>query len=109
MPPWRGGGFRDAQAALRWLEADFESKDIRPALGWAGLEFARDVDESIKRMYQAGKIIEVNQTPWLKSHSGMQEPRGELGEILRQKSYHDAIVEPMLKTTGFGRYPRKGG
>ena len=21
MPPWRGGGFRGAQAALRWLEA----------------------------------------------------------------------------------------
>ena len=21
MPPWRGGGFRGAQAALRWLDA----------------------------------------------------------------------------------------
>ena len=97
---------QDAVTRLRALvETDFRSKEVRPAMGWAGLREAVDIDRFTREMVAAGRFIEVNQTPWLKSHSGMQEPQGKLGEMLRQRSYHDAIIAPMLKTTGFGRYP----
>ena len=100
---------RGREAGLRLkalLEADFESKEIRPALGWAGLKSAAEQDEFIRKMLSIEKFVEVNQTPWLKSHSGMQEPQGELGEMLREKSYWDAIVRRMLEDGGgFGKYP----
>ena len=95
---------RGREAGLRLkalLEADFESKEIRPALGWAGLAEARKLDGFIDDMYKDGKLVEVNQTPWLKSHSGMQEPT----EDLRREVYQEEILKRIKKDGGgFGRY-----
>jgi len=93
---------REAGLRLRaLLEADFESKDIRPALGWAGLKEAAQEDDFIAKMISTEKFVEVNQTPWLKSHSGMLEPTEEL----REKVYKEEIMQRyILRTTGFGRH-----
>ena len=95
---------RGREAGLRLkalLEADFESKEIRPALGWAGIEEAIGIDPHIRTMFQEGKLVPVNQTPWLKSHSGMQEPT----EDLRREVYQKEIMERIKNDGGgFGRY-----
>ena len=75
-------------------------RPVRPAMGYVGIEEAVKIDDSIARMFDAGKISPVNQTPWLKSHSGMQEPTEEL----REKVYRDVIWDRFLKNSGFGRY-----
>jgi len=93
---------QEAVIRLRALiETDFRSKEVRPAMGWAGIEEAVKIDDSIARMFDAGKILPVNQTPWLKSHSGMQEPT----EALRKEVYQKEIMNRIKKDGGgFGNY-----
>lgn len=69
-------------------------------MGWAGLEEVKEIDPFIRMNVERGKFIPVNQTPWLKSHSGMHEPTEEL----REKVYRGVIWERFLKKSGFGRY-----
>ncbi len=92
---------QDAVTRLRALvETDFRSKEVRPAMGWAGLEEVKEIDPFIRMNVERGKFIPVNQTPWLKSHSGMQEPT----EDLRKEVYEKEILKRIKQSGGgFGR------
>ncbi|MDH5546789.1 MAG: alpha/beta hydrolase [Gammaproteobacteria bacterium] len=81
-------------------EKGIEVKKPRPALGWAGIKNAVDIDESIRAMFLAGKIIEVDQGKWLYSHSGMKIPTKDLREYV----YRNEILDRMKIQSGFGTY-----
>jgi len=73
----------------------------RPALGWNGLTAAAEIDPFIQQNLLNGKIAEVNQTSYLKTHSGMQVPT----ERIRTEVYEKVIMNHYIKPhTGFGKY-----
>jgi hypothetical protein len=69
-------------------------------MGWWGLKAAADIDPFIQQKINEGKFDEVNQTSYLKTHSGMQEPT----DIIRTEVYKKRIFQQMKDTTGFGSY-----
>ena len=86
---------------LRALKnTDIQTVSPRPAMGWNGLGAAREVDNHTKNLLASEKITQVNQTPWLKTHSGMQEPT----DSIRSNVYKKEIMDRILKYTGFGTY-----
>lgn len=90
---------------LRALKnTDIQTISPRQAMGWNGLKAAADTDPFIRQKINEGKFVEVNQTPWLKTHSGMQVPDGETAQMLREKSYRDTIMVRIKESSGFGQY-----
>ncbi|MDY0212810.1 MAG: hypothetical protein RBR06_07370 [Desulfuromonadaceae bacterium] len=79
------------------IATDYEIKKPRPAMGYTGPE--RD-DPHLREMLQKDKLLLVNQTPWLFSHSGMKIP----SDILFREVYKLRIVDQIRRTTGFGKY-----
>ena len=71
-------------------------------MGWAGLKNAQNVDPFIAEMISSGKFIQVDQTPWLFSHSGMKIPTKVLFDNVIKKRIMDEFI---MKGDGvFGRY-----
>lgn len=90
---------------LRALKnTDIKAVRPRPAMGWWGLKAAADIDPFIRQKVNEGKFVEVNQTNYLKTHSGMQVPNGKSGDMIREKSYRDAIMVRIKESSGFGQY-----
>ncbi|QLH42245.1 MAG: hypothetical protein HWD59_05630 [Coxiellaceae bacterium] len=53
------------------------SQNVEPptALGYSGPDFK---DDHTRHLWQSGKLIPVNQYPWLASHSSMRVPTKEM-------------------------------
>ncbi len=81
-----------------FVEADFEVKKPRPAMGYSGPEMVED--RFVRDMRDKGKLIPVDQKLWLFSHSGMKLPSA----LLLEKVYEERIMQRLLRDTGFGRY-----
>ncbi len=80
------------------IKTDYTAKIPRPAMGYGGLEGGKDV--FIERLIRDNKIIPVDQTKWLFSHSGMKIP----SRILFHEVYELRIMDLIRRTTGFGKY-----
>ena len=75
-------------------------KEPRPVMGWAGL----NLDDKFIRDNMNKKFIQINQTHWLYSHSGMKVPT----QALFDNVIRDRIVNQMIKDGGgFGTYIKK--
>ena len=78
----------------------------RPALGYAGFdeitdERASEFDSFLHESLNDGKLIPVDQSKWLFSHSGMRIP----SEEVFNRSYDAAIIHRVVNEGGgFGRY-----
>ena len=78
----------------------------RPALGYVGFEEVRDerataFDRFLYESLNENKLIPVDQSKWLFSHSGMRIP----SEEVFNRSYDAAIIRRVLdEGGGFGRY-----
>ncbi|WP_417516006.1 hypothetical protein [Marinobacter sp.] len=78
----------------------------RPALGHVGFrdlagEHATELDDFIDRSLTDGKLLPVDQSKWLFSHSGMRIPTQELFEEVYQR---EIMQSQLLANSKFGRY-----
>ena len=78
----------------------------RPALGYVGFdevtgEGASAFDEFLDEVLANDKVVSVNQSKWLFSHSGMKIPTQELFEEVYQR---EIMQSRLLENSKFGRY-----
>ena len=71
---------------------------VRPAMGWKGVNPG---DPFTNKLESVGKIVQVNQTDWLYSHSGMKIPTEKLFEEIITKQIMQRIHD---EGGGFGLY-----
>jgi hypothetical protein len=80
------------------INTDYEIRTPRPAMGWKGP--ARQQEDPFIESLINRKIIIVDQTQWLFTHSGMRVPTDELRTNVFQKE----IIKRIKEASGFGTY-----